>query len=105
MWPGPSSDILMLAFRLTRAEAAVAIGIAGGKTLAQIAADRGLKIGTVRAYSKAVFSKTGTRGQAGLTGVLTRLAFLVPHTEEKPTRSGMNGIRSPTPPGASKNGV
>jgi DNA-binding CsgD family transcriptional regulator len=103
MCPGPSSDILTLAFRLTRAEAAVAIGIAGGKTLAQIAADRGLKIGTVRAYSKAAFSKTGTRGQAGLTGVLTRLAFLVPHTEEKPPRSIMDGIRSPRPLGALKN--
>jgi len=36
-----------------------------GKSLAQIAADRGIKIGTVRAHTKTVFSKTQTRDQAG----------------------------------------
>jgi len=46
-----------------------------------IAADRGIEIGTVRAHTKTVFSKTRTRGQAELTGPLTRLAFVVPRTE------------------------
>jgi len=66
----------MQTFGLTPAEAEVAIGIAAGRTLAQIAAERGVKVGTVRAHSKTVFSKTQTRGQAELTGLLTRLAFL-----------------------------
>src|SRR5712692_2826639 len=48
-----------------------------------IAADRGIEIGTVRAHTKTVFSKTRTRGQAELTGPLTRLAFVVPRTESK----------------------
>ncbi len=77
----PPRDILTQAFGLTGAEADVAIGIAAGKTLVEIAADRGIKTGTVRSHSKTVFSKTQTRGQAELTGVLTRLAFLVPRAE------------------------
>jgi DNA-binding CsgD family transcriptional regulator len=77
----PPREILTQAFGLTGTEADVAIGIVAGKTLAEIAADRGIKIGTVRAHTKTLFSKTHTRGQAELTGVLTRLAFLVPRTE------------------------
>ncbi len=69
------------AFGLTEAEADVAIGIVSGKSLAEIAAERGIKIGIVRARSKTVFAKTQTRGQAELTGVLTRLAFVVPRAE------------------------
>ena len=77
----PPREILTQAFGLTVAEADVAIGIVAGRTLAQIAAARGIKIGTVRAHAKIVFSKTQTRGQAEPTGVLTRLAFVVARTE------------------------
>jgi DNA-binding CsgD family transcriptional regulator len=75
----PPRDTLTNLFGLTPAEASVAIGIVGGRHLAEIAADRGVKIGTVRAYSKTVFGKTGTRGQAELAALLTRLALLAPH--------------------------
>jgi DNA-binding CsgD family transcriptional regulator len=44
----------------------------------QVAADRDIKIGTVREHLKAVFAKTRTQSQADLTGVLTRLALLAP---------------------------
>jgi DNA-binding CsgD family transcriptional regulator len=74
----PPLDMLTDLFGLTPAEASVAIGIVAGRHLAEIAADRGVKIGTVRNYSKIVFGKTGTRGQAELAALLTRLAFLVP---------------------------
>jgi DNA-binding CsgD family transcriptional regulator len=77
-WPAPPKEILMQTFELTRAEADVAIGIVSGRTLAEVAGDRDIKIGTVRAHLKAVFSKTGTHSQADLTGALTRLAFLAP---------------------------
>ncbi len=80
-----------------------------------IAADRGIKIGTVRAHTKTVFSKTQTRGQAELTGVLTRLAFGVPRTEGAivaPTGGGAadrdqarrNGARSSEPQAAAGSG-
>jgi DNA-binding CsgD family transcriptional regulator len=74
----PPREILTQAFALTRAEAEVAAGILSGKSLAEIATMRRVKVGTVRAYSKAVYSKTQTRGQADLTGVLTRISFVVP---------------------------
>src|SRR5215471_4831443 len=79
----PPPDTLTHLFGLTPAEAGVAIGIVGGRPLAQIASDRGVKVGTVRAYSKIVFGKTGTRGQAELAALLTRLAFLVPRRHGK----------------------
>jgi DNA-binding CsgD family transcriptional regulator len=83
LWPDLPHEILSQAFGLTRAEAEVARGIVSGKTLAKIAADRGIKVGTARACLKTVFSKTQTRGQADLTRVLTRLAFLVSNPEPR----------------------
>jgi DNA-binding CsgD family transcriptional regulator len=77
-WLAPPQDMLMQTFHLTYAEADVAIGIASSRTLAEIAIARDIKIGTVRAHLKAVFSKTHTHSQADLTGALTRLAFLAP---------------------------
>ena len=78
LWPEPSDAMLSQAFGLTQTEAEVAIGVVSGKTLPRIAADRGVKVGTIRAHLKAIFSKTDTRNQADLTRVLTRLAFLMP---------------------------
>jgi len=72
--PGMLTDM----FVLTPAEASVAIGIVGGKHLAEIAADRGVKTGTVRVHSKTVFAKTRTRGQVELAALVTRVAFLIP---------------------------
>jgi DNA-binding CsgD family transcriptional regulator len=74
-WLAPPQDMLMQTFDLTRAEADVAIGIVSGRALAEIAINRDIKIGTVRAHLKAVFAKTHTRSQADLTGALMRLAF------------------------------
>jgi DNA-binding CsgD family transcriptional regulator len=74
----PPATLLIEVFRLTPSEARVAIAIAAGRQLAEIAADRGVKIETVRVHSKIVFSKTQTRGQAELTSLLTRLAFPAP---------------------------
>jgi DNA-binding CsgD family transcriptional regulator len=83
LWPEPSCDMLSQSFGLTRTEAEVAIGIASGKALVKIAADRGVKIGTVRAHLKAVFSKTHTRSQADLMRLLTRFSFLVPSSDRR----------------------
>jgi DNA-binding CsgD family transcriptional regulator len=77
----PPHEALSQAFGFTPAEAEVAIGIASGKTLAEIAADRGVTLGTARVLLKRVFSKTYTRGQAELTGLLTRLALLIPQVQ------------------------
>ncbi|NJO55617.1 MAG: helix-turn-helix transcriptional regulator [Rhodospirillales bacterium] len=71
----PRPDMLSRAFGLTPAEVQVAIGIAHGRKLAEIAADRGVKTGTARTHLKTVFAKTGTRGQTELVALLARLAF------------------------------
>jgi DNA-binding CsgD family transcriptional regulator len=70
----PPPNMLTDIFRLTPAEANVAVGIAAGRNLAEIAADRGVKVDTVRAHSKMVFSKTRMRGQTELAALLTRFA-------------------------------
>jgi DNA-binding CsgD family transcriptional regulator len=75
----PPADVLADLFGLTPAEAGVAIGIATGKSLAEIADDRGVK--TETAHLKAIFGKTGTRGQAQLAALLTRLAIFAPYRE------------------------
>jgi DNA-binding CsgD family transcriptional regulator len=72
----PPVNMLSETFGLTDTEAGVALGIASGRQLAEIAADRGVKIETIRVHSKRVFGKTQTRGQAELAALLTRLAFL-----------------------------
>jgi DNA-binding CsgD family transcriptional regulator len=74
----PPVNMLSEIFGLTPSEASVAIGIAAGKQFGEIAADRGVKIETVRVHSKTVFSKTRTRGQSELASLLTRLAFPAP---------------------------
>lgn len=80
-WAALPRETLSEAFALTRAEADIAIGVISGRTLSEIAADRGVKVGTARAHLKAVFSKTHARSQADLTGMLIRLAVFSPHTE------------------------
>jgi DNA-binding CsgD family transcriptional regulator len=75
----PPADMLMRIFALTPAEAEVAIRIACGKRVAEIAADRSVKVETVRTHSKMVFAKTRTHSQAELAALLSRLAFLVPY--------------------------
>jgi DNA-binding CsgD family transcriptional regulator len=81
----PPHHMLAEMFGLTPAEAGVAIAITAGRQLAEIAADRGIRIETVRSHSKTVFGKTQTRGQAELAALLTRLAFPAPY--------GGNGAR------------
>lgn len=92
-WPEPPREILMQTFGLTRAEADVAIGVASGKNLAEIAAERAVKIGTVRTHLKTVFAKTNTHSQADLTGALTRLAFLTPQLGGNDTQAPAAKVR------------
>ena len=58
--------LLRRAFALTAAEAAVAVLLADGHSLIDIATRRGCSIGTVRTQLKALFDKTDTRRQADL---------------------------------------
>jgi DNA-binding CsgD family transcriptional regulator len=79
LYPEPSPDVLSQAFELTPTEATVAASIIGGRSPAEISGDLGVKAGTIRTHLKSVFLKTCTRRQTELVGLLTRVAFVIPH--------------------------
>lgn len=58
---------------LTRAEAAIAMGLVDGATLAEIADARGVSIHTVRVQVKSALSKAGVRRQIDLVRLVQRL--------------------------------
>lgn len=74
--PEPTQELLLQAFGLTRREAAVATQLMCGCSLQEIAETTGTGVGTVRAQTKAVLAKTGTKRQAELVGLLTRFALI-----------------------------
>jgi DNA-binding CsgD family transcriptional regulator len=63
-------------FGLTAAEAATALEAASGDGLPAVAQTLGVGPGTVRTHAKAIFGKTGVRGQADLARLLTRLGLI-----------------------------
>ena len=71
----PDRMLLRDMFGLTKMEAAVAIGIANGKDLKQIAKERDVSPNTVKSQLKAVMAKTKTRRQAELVAMLARLVL------------------------------
>ncbi len=70
----PTASILQRMFGLTPAETQVALNVARGYDLQDIASDQAISLGTVRQYLKGVFAKTDTRRQAELAMLLVRLA-------------------------------
>jgi DNA-binding CsgD family transcriptional regulator len=71
--PLPSADLLRETFKLTRAEAEVAVRAARGNDVPTVAASLGISQGTTRLHLHRVFEKVGARRQAELTAVLARL--------------------------------
>lgn len=65
-------------FGLTPAEAQLAVALLAGKRLNRIAADRGVRLPTVRNQLRAVLAKTGTGRQAELVRLLAGLAAVPP---------------------------
>jgi DNA-binding CsgD family transcriptional regulator len=60
------------AYGLTAAQANVAVGLAEGKALDEIADQAGVQVNTVRAHLKEIFAKTATRRQSELVRLLLR---------------------------------
>ncbi|NKC29773.1 nitrogen regulation protein NR(II) [Falsiroseomonas selenitidurans] len=71
--PRPRAPLLRQAFGLTPAEGALAASLAAGRSLAQHAAQRRIKVGTARGQLAAVLRKTGCDRLADLTALLGRL--------------------------------
>jgi DNA-binding CsgD family transcriptional regulator/PAS domain-containing protein len=68
-------DVLKLLYKLTGAEARLAIGLALGKTLEKYAQESGIQPATVRGYLKQVFQKTSTNRQTELVNLLHSIPF------------------------------
>jgi DNA-binding CsgD family transcriptional regulator len=60
-------------YGLTAAEAEIAISLATGKTVDQVADERGTKRDTVRTQLKHILTKTSASNQSALTGMIVRL--------------------------------
>lgn len=68
----PGSAALQGLFGLTPAEATIAIHLARGRSLADIAARHSLTLNTLRTHLKNILGKTGTSRQAELVAVILR---------------------------------
>jgi len=65
---------LMQMFRLTQAEARLAVKIASGKRLGMVAKEHRVRISTLRTQMRAIFNKTGTTRQAELVHLMSGLS-------------------------------
>jgi len=72
----PKPDVLRRMFGLTAAEIKLALKIANGASPNEIAHDLNLCRTTIRSQLASVFEKTGTRRQAQLVALLSRVALL-----------------------------
>lgn len=69
----PDPPMLAALFGLTAAEAALAADLSAGRSLADIAEARGVRISTVRSQLSSILLKTGTDRQGSLVRLLTAL--------------------------------
>lgn len=68
--PSVTVDTVRQLFGLSQREAEVAAALCSGRTLDELAAERGTSINTIRTQLKSVFTKTGTSRQADLVSLL-----------------------------------
>jgi DNA-binding CsgD family transcriptional regulator len=72
----PGEPVLRQAFGLTPAETRIALGLAAGLELQEIAAAAGVTSGTARTQLKSIFAKTDTHRQSELVALIGRLSLL-----------------------------
>lgn len=72
--PVPAAAILQAAYRLTPAEARLALALAGGTSLAEAASRFAITAATARSQLKAIFAKTGAARQSDLIRLVTGMA-------------------------------
>ncbi len=64
-------------FALSPGEARLALALCRGMTMTEAAADFGLKVETVRGYSKTIYAKTGARGLPDLVRIVMRSVLAI----------------------------
>jgi DNA-binding CsgD family transcriptional regulator len=74
--PRPTAEALQKIFDLTTSEARLAVELASGKSLEEIALAAQVTIGTIRKQLGSVFTKTNTNRQAELVALLARVSVL-----------------------------
>jgi len=75
--PQVPARLLGAVYGLTRREEELATALVGGVGVAEFAAQAGISLNTVRFHLKAIYAKTGTRGQSDLVrAVMTTIATL-----------------------------
>ncbi|MCI4592300.1 hypothetical protein MOK15_19675 [Sphingobium sp. BYY-5] len=65
-------DQLCQLFNLSQSEARLSLALSRGMSIAEAAVELGLTVESARTYSKRIYSKTGTRGQTDLIGLIHR---------------------------------
>lgn len=70
----PSPELVSTLFKLTPAEARLAVGLASGLSLRDSAANQAIMVGTARAYLNSIFSKTRTSQQSALVSLLKSIS-------------------------------
>ncbi|MGH6813091.1 MAG: helix-turn-helix transcriptional regulator [Methylocella sp.] len=70
----PPVELVQSLFDLTPAEARVARSLASGKTVDDIATDRGVSQNTIRAHVRGVLEKTGCNRQVDIVALLTAIS-------------------------------
>lgn len=74
--PVCNDSLLQEIFKLSHAEARLAVLIPGGATVTEAAAALRVKVSTVRTQLASIYAKTGTRRQAELITLVGRLSIL-----------------------------
>ncbi len=72
-------ELVRSLFDFTPAEARVARGLAGGRTVDDIARDGGVSANTVRAQVRGILEKTGCGRQADVVALLTTISAVLPN--------------------------
>ena len=72
--PSIERQMVADAFRLTKRESEVAVGLAEGQDLASIADALGIRVAAARQYLKRVFDKTGVHNRAALVALIRGFA-------------------------------
>ncbi len=80
MRPTMTANLIRGLFGLSEAEASLTIALCSGRTLEEVALERGTSINTIKTQLKSVFLRTGTKRQADLISlVLASPAYFLTH--------------------------
>lgn len=87
-WPAGFTDMLRAAFEFTPVESEVVRALTEGRTLQQIAEERGRSVDTIRAQLKSIMAKTETRSQTELVRLTLSTMEIAQYSEAASDAAG-----------------